>query len=438
MRVSGSALMKLTKLKIEKYRGVAPGTELTFSPAHNLVLGSNGSGRTTLLDLLSLLLCSDFSGLIHEEFSVEYELTFPGMEIHVRARNTQRSSTPTPKSPSPELAALMPLRTPTVVPSLEPLIEATLRLEAPTAVIVTRGDASGLYCEVNGQRAYGRTMHWSVMDRSVWTLVFMVAQYIDRGLKERLKELLQRTFLLAPSRFDEGLGMFEHIGNIKYAMEMQGAEVFPLGLMALPTWMPAWLREQVERHPPASTLEVPHDAFPRSFLARFTSLAGFASGKFSVEVVEKRTYENGGRLGFGHFGFRFMRPDGSELTQAQLSYGQKRLLSFLYYLDVNEDFVIADELANGLHPRWVEACMGALGERQLFLSSHNPLLFEQLSFGSAELLRASLILCGADRQGRREQLAWAKPTSEAASKLFEALRTGTRSFGELLQAQGLW
>jgi AAA domain, putative AbiEii toxin, Type IV TA system len=430
--------MKLTKLQIDKYRGVAPGTELTFGPGRNLVLGRNGTGRTTLLELISIVLCSDFSGLVHEEFSLQYTLAFPGIEIHVRARNVQGSSTPKPVGPPREGAALMPLRTPKVVPHLEPLIEATLRFEAPSSQMVVRGDSSGLYCEVDGKPGYSRSMHWSVLDRSVWTLIFMVAQYIDRDVKERLKELLRRTFLLAPSRFDEALGMFDHIGNIKYAMEMQGEEVFPLGLMALPTWMPAWLRAQVERQAPSSTLEFPHDGLEHSFLAKFTSLAGFPAGKFRVEVVEKRTYENGGRVGFGQFGFRFTRPDGTELTQAQLGHGQKRLLSFLYYLDVNEDFVIADELANGLHPKWVEACLREIGSRQAFLTSQNPLLFEHVAFGTADALRSSLIHCGIETRDGREWLTWSKPTPEMAAKLFEAQQTRAQPLGELLRTHGLW
>jgi hypothetical protein len=281
-------------------------------------------------------------------------------------------------------------------------------------------------------------MQWSVLDRSVWTLIFMVAQYIHRDLKERLKELLRRTFLLAPSRFDEALGMFEHIGAIKYAMEMQGSEVFPLGLMALPTWMPAWLREQVEHKAPASTLEFAHDELAQSFLRRFTSLAGVGAGKFRVEVLEKRTYENGGRVGFGQFSFRFTRTDGTELTQGQLGFGQRRLLSFLYYLDVNEDFVIADELANGLHPLWVEACLKEIGGRQAFLTSQNPLLFEHSTFESADELRAALILCRVESQEGHERITWSKPTEETASRLFEEHRTGTRALGELLQAHALW
>jgi hypothetical protein len=430
--------MKLTKLQIHKYRGVAPGTELTFSPSRTLAVGRNGTGRTTLLELISRVLCADFSGLIHEEFSLEYELTFPGMKIHVRARNQPRSALEEPAGTPREGAKLLPLRAPEPVPDLEPLLEATLKLGAPSTEVVVRADGSGLFCEVNGQPGYSRSMHWSVLDRTVWTLIFMGAQYLGPEMKERLKDLLRHTFLLAPPRFDEALGMFTQIGNITYAMEMQGNEVFPLGLMALPTWMPAWLRERVDRGPPPNAFEFSHSELERNFLAKFVTLAGFAAGRLRVEVLEKRTYENGGRLGFGRFGFHFTRQDGTELEQAQLGFGQKRLLSFLYYLDVNEDFVIADELANSLHPRWVEACLREIGVRQAFLTSESPLLLEQVPLGSAEELRASLILCEAGLQEGREWLVWSNLTAETASKLFEAHRAENLPLGQLLQAHGLW
>jgi energy-coupling factor transporter ATP-binding protein EcfA2 len=430
--------MKLTKLRIHRYRGITPGTELMFSPSLNLILGENGTGRTTLLELISIVLGSDFSGLGQEEFSLEYDLALPGMAIHVFARNERRSGAVVTPAP-PARSALMALRGPEVVPEFEPFIEATLRPDSPGPRVVVRADASGLFCDVDERSAYARRMQWSVLDRSVWTLIFMVAQFIAPEDKDRLKELLHRTFLLGPSRFDEALGMFEHIGTIRYAMEMREGEVFPLGLMALPSWMPAWLRSRVERESPGHTLEFSHDELEGNFLARFVRLARFASGKLRVEVLENRTFENGGRLGFGSFSFRFRRQDGAEVPQAHLSYGEKRLLAFLYYLDVNGDFAVADELASGLHPRWAEACLAELGKRQAFLSSQNPLLFERLSFGSAADVRTSIIHCATGPRDEGHRLVWSQPTSETATRIFEALRADKPpSLTELLRAHGLW
>jgi hypothetical protein len=429
--------MKLTKLQIHKYRDVAPGSALVFSPSLNLVLGENGTGRTLLLELISLVLAADFSGLIREEFSLEYGLAFPGMDLHISVRNETHSPT-RPRLSAEDKLALLPLRTPEPVPEFDPFMELVLQLHEPASRLVMRADASGITWEVDGQSVYAQGMRWSLLDRTVWVVLFMTAQSLEPQVKDRLKELLRRTFLLAPTRFDEVLGLFERIGRIEYGMEMRGEEVFPLGLMGLPTWMPGLLRERVARGPLANAIDILPEEVEHGFLARFISLAGFTTGRFRVELLGKRDYEGGGRLEFGRFGFGFTRRDGSEVSHEQLSHGQKRLLSFLYYLDVNEDFVIADELASGLHPRWVEACLRDLDDRQAFLTSQNPLLFENISLGSAEDVRSSLVHCELRLREGREQRVWCNPSTETAAKLFRALREGNAPLAALLRTHGLW
>ncbi|WNG34987.1 ATP-binding protein [Archangium violaceum] len=430
--------MKLTKLNIHGYRDVAPGTQLVFSPSLNLVVGENGTGRTTLLDLLSRVLASDFSGLIREEFSLEYTLSFPGMELHVRVRNARPSAAAPTGGASREDLALLPPRSQEKGPELEPFMELSIQLESPSTLLVMRSDAVGVSWEVDGQPAYSQTMHWSLLDRTVWVVLFMTAQRLEPELRERLKELLRRTFLMAPARFDESLGMFQQMGTTQYGMELRGEEVFPLGLMSLPRWLPGLLRDRTEQALSAGFIDIRHDELEQGFLARFVSLAGFTAGKFRVELLKQRSYEGGERLEFGHFGCGFTRRDGSVLSQEQLGHGQKRLLSFLYYLDLNEDFVIADELANGLHPRLVEACLRHLSPRQSFVTSQNPATFEHVPLGSAEEVRASLIHCGTALQDGREWKVWSNPTPETATRLFGAYQRGDTPLGTLLRQHGLW
>ncbi|WP_228560953.1 MULTISPECIES: hypothetical protein [Myxococcus] len=157
------------------------------------------------------------------------------MKLHVFVRNEEKAPAPDAEAPPRKGAALMPLRTPALDASLHLRIEVDVQFHSPSARLVMRADAAGMDCKVDGEAVWSRSMHWSLLDRSVWTLLFMTAQYIDAGMKERLKALLRRTFLLAPQRFDEALGMFERMGGIRYAMEVRDGEVFPLGLMALPT-----------------------------------------------------------------------------------------------------------------------------------------------------------------------------------------------------------
>ena len=198
------------------------------------------------------------------------------------------------------------------------------------------------------------------------------------------------------------------------------------------------LRERASQAVPVGFLDIREDEVERGFLARFVALAGFTSGRFRVELLDRRSYEGGGRLEFGRFGFHFTRPDGTVLTLDQLSHGQKRLLSFLYYLDVNEDFVIADELATGLHPRWVEACLQDMGPRQAFLTSHNPLLLEHVPLTSADELRATFLHCGLAPHEGHERKAWSNLSSETAARLFLAYQRGEAPLGNLLRAHGLW
>jgi len=426
--------MKLTHLRIHRYRDVEPGATLAFGPTLNLVLGENGTGRTTLLDLLARVIASDFSGLLHEEFSLEYSLAFPGMDLHARVRNERAAVAPA----APSAQALVRSPAPVADAPLEPFMQLDIQLHAPAARLVMRANAEGVAWEVDGQPTYSQNMYWSLLDRTLWVVLFLAAQRLAPEHKERLKELLRHTFLLAPARYDESLGLLERIGQTQYAMETRGSEVFPLGLMSLPTWLPGVLRERAGQAVATGHIDVRHDEVERGFLARFVTLAGFAAGRFRVELLDRRSYEDGGRLEFGQFGFEFTRRDGAVLTHAQLGHGQKRLLSLLYYLDVNEDFVIADELPNGLHPRWVEACVRELGARQSFLSSQNPLLFDYVAFGSYEALHGSLIHCGLAEHEGRECKRWSNPPADVATRLFADYERGGTPLGTLLRMHGLW
>src|SRR5690242_21200929 len=77
-------MVKLKRLKIEKYRNVKPGTELHFRDSLNVMLGRNGTGKTTLLNLVVQLLSWDFSKLQSEPASLEYELQASDVDLTVR------------------------------------------------------------------------------------------------------------------------------------------------------------------------------------------------------------------------------------------------------------------------------------------------------------------------------------------------------------------
>jgi len=80
-------MIKLKRLKIEKFRNVTPGTELVFNDGFNVLLGQNGTGKTTLLSLIAAALTSSFKELKGENFSLVYELSSEHGDIAVEIRN---------------------------------------------------------------------------------------------------------------------------------------------------------------------------------------------------------------------------------------------------------------------------------------------------------------------------------------------------------------
>src|SRR5256885_10303897 len=95
----------LTRLRINTYRNIVSGTELTFSPSLNVLLGRNATGKTTLLKLISTILISDFTGLLNEEFAIEYDLHVSDGHLTAVLKN-QRRRTDAAKSSDAEAALL--------------------------------------------------------------------------------------------------------------------------------------------------------------------------------------------------------------------------------------------------------------------------------------------------------------------------------------------
>ena len=133
--------------------------------------------------------------------------------------------------------------------------------------------------------------------------------------------------------------------------------------------------------------------------------------------------------------FRFQLRDNNRILHTQLSYGQKRLLALLHYLECCPEVVVADELVNGLHHRWIRRCMELMEGKQAFLTSQNPLLLDHIALDSAEDAQRSFILCEVEDGGRWR---WRNMTADEAQSLMSAYEVGIQHVGEILQDKGLW
>lgn len=371
--------VKLKRLKIQKYRNVKPGTELHFDDGINLILGQNASGKTTLLALISAVCRADFREYEDEELDLKAEIELDERRLSLTVSHEPPSQ-----------------------PAQRSTWRCTLEVDRWS---MTLDDAPA---------------GWSSFDLSFYDFTPSPRRAIGQAF-----------------RFDESLDTF--LAATGRTNTVRGAATPPATLVeATHVREDMFLFQRSEFFPP--------DQHPtRSVTSPDEPLCHAIAEALGVVRVARRPEirEHGTRKGREFFRiegstFDITRHDGTTLQHDRLSYGQKRLLAFYYYLACNPEIVIADELVNGLHHRWIDACMKALGDRQAFLTSQNPLLFDYVDFDSVEQVQARFITCRLEQIDGREQMVWENMQRDDAEQFFAAYQAEIEHVGEILMNRGLW
>lgn len=398
-------VLKLRRLKIDRFRNVAPGTELHFDDGVNVLLGKNATGKTTLLGLISSTLRGDFAEFEGEPLHVD--ATFQGVEppvqLELRCNSNAGQSTWWFK-----------------------VVAATIEVEGTHEVTKARFGETVVALPPTSPFGPG------------------LLYRLDRALGHRLK--LTPFYASSMFRFDESLESFIALtSGTAAAQRVQAGSVIPpmtldvirdedqLNRVGLDLIPPELAQAAVRCKDDAQAL-LPSDW---ATLLGFKEITWHAqlleAGPISVDQVVKT------RARYGRFSFRAARRDGSILLHERFSYGQKRLLALLYYLESNSHVLIADELVNGLHHDWIEELLSRLGQRQAFLTSQNPLLFDFLKIESAEQVERMFVMCESSEDERGAvTLKWRNMTADEAKAFYEELAIGADFVSEVLLRRGLW
>jgi hypothetical protein len=127
------------------------------------------------------------------------------------------------------------------------------------------------------------------------------------------------------------------------------------------------------------------------------------------------------------------------VSNTALSFGEKRTISFMAYLNANPHIIIADELMNGLHHSLGVALLDEIGDRQAFLATHEPVLMDNIDFQSADELRRSLIHCERNPDPKGPPFIWTQIDEAKAQRIFHQFDVASIKHGhELLQDWGIW
>lgn len=458
---------RLTWLKIHEYRHVARGTHLDFGEGFNVLLGCNGTGKTTLLELIEMIWAKGFDPIANEPFHLEYAVEFdeldvsgfdsargsiPGCLIQVEVENSQLE----PSQPEPRHGRGGPK-------SLQFKYQVVVMSLSGEEAFTIKG--TPLQATLTTKRRSGAV---AVLGPSGWPIVWAApSQYFslddpsdvaEAEDKERdtLGDWAEWCSLTLDSvfnegRYDESLGAFTAMSTIGYGGEVGGlpwtqweierridreAKVYPVHLndcRFFPHGLQHRWRDELSKDP---TREPPE--FQSSFqdvgLGAFLELTGYEGGIVKSGTPARERKDAVEKLRFRAPEFQIKLPN-AEIPAQALSYGEKRLLAFLWYLLCNPSVVIADELVNGFHHAWIERCVELIHGRQAFLASQNPLLLDCLPIDSEEAVRRSFITCRRGEDGRME---WKNLTAEEAADFYRAYERQTRYTHEILRGKGLW
>jgi energy-coupling factor transporter ATP-binding protein EcfA2 len=428
-------MLTLRRLKIGRYRDVAPG-DLRFSDGLNLVLGAPGAGKTTLLDLVSKVLRTRLSDP-KDPLAIEIEIGLENATLTgtIESSAERDAALVAPCGASAELGANLP-------PDQRPWPAFDLRLAeisvvAPDTNIVTRiwRDGGVLRVERDGPPVD------PLLPIQLWA-PSLLSLALDVGSVGGMRagSGSSDTFF-----FDESLELFRAVAvgegehparrSATISVHRDGASETVLACDAFPEDVVRNLvgdLSESERSIALCSSEWP-------LLADFVRLTGLAEAGAELDRNEPKARPEARKAGpaafevFGNLRFWFQRRGGDRFGADQLSYAEKRLLAFLYYIACNPSVVIADELPNGLPSAWLHECLAAIGERQTFLSAPNALLFEHVAFETAEQVRESVILCR--REGERR--VWRNISGEEAERLHRACQGGLGAIAEELREMGV-
>lgn len=440
-------MVKLRRLKIERYRNVEP-CDLTFSDGLNVVLGQNGAGKTTLLNLISRVLRTNLADT-SDPFAIEIELTFPGGSLSGRIATREQEGVHEARDSLEGSAGFWPDRGGDAARTIVPDFNLVVRLLEPGREFSIRREQSSIVVE---ESSGDKPFKSSERLESLGVLGFLtriLALLLSRVPKERLIEVAQA--IRDAVRFDEGLDVYRAVTAKLEGSGSSGPELAPrwfvtgeseavrVSFAGSAGLTPGNIEtDRIVRAANAdeASVTVPYGAV--AFLDKTVRLLNLQSAEARIELLEKSTESGEDFYTFGNLKFWFTRKDGSIFQDHRLSYGQKRLLTFLYYLDCNPGFIIADELVNGMHHRWIEECVNAIGDRQAFLTSQNPLLLDYLTFDSVEHVKSSFVVCQTELREGRERMIWRNFNDDEADMFYGAYRVGIEHVGEILRTRGLW
>lgn len=427
---ASASRLRLRSLKVHAFRDVRPGTELRFGDGFHLILGKNASGKSTLLELLAAVSTLNFRSVFFTEtpFHIEASLELGRISCHYEIRRTfepQRVKSAGDRyldlPPRDETEVLVHFNHPGA-----PLSQWVRARTGEDLRIFTEDPSNDEAKSVSFKLAGGiDPLALSV----AWALSFGATVELDGTYRVHpdvwpdYLRFSKRPGIGAP--FDEAIGALQAI--VGGELSIVRGDTF----RSTSPWLPPALDFDGRGEP------VTRDLADDPLLRNAVEHLGYDGANLYFGPGAARNYG----WSYSAPSLQFFRNGKAVRRHDQLSFGQQRLFSFAWYLACSPDVAFADELVNGLHAEWIDWCIDAIGDRQCFLTSQNPILVDAVPLRSKEDLLRGIILCEAVHDAARDttELSWRQIDDREAELIARALQ-GSRLdlLSDLLHALDLW
>lgn len=409
---------RINSLKIRKLGNVAPGTELKFGPRGAVLLGRNGTGKTTLLDTLASICKLDLQSL-PGDYDLEFSLISANdVELRVTAKcetaATSASAGPTKDPVAAAMRSVLQERARRHTLGIE-----VLHPESGKRTVIESNDNETTCVLPDGDRVVD-----SIPASQGWR-VLVLGSATGAGLTPLWPSILEFISLdNTLRRFDEGLDYFRDLTergpNAAHIESAEGGKSVNIVTTRLISQSCARLLLTSFNSPGNESNSGFGYSADVKYLKRFCDLTGFTQARIGADLDEKHQLDGEEVIELSPLRFEVQR-NGSILHHRHLSFGQRRLLAFLHYHDSTPTLVMADELVNGMHHEWISQCVDVMRDAQAFLSSQNPLLFDFLTFESAEDVASRFVICDLDEQHR---FVWRNMSEPDALEFYETHKAG--------------
>lgn len=415
-------MVRLTRLRIDRFRNVKAGTDLRFGPTFNVLLGKNATGKSTLLDLIAAVTNDNLAPYANEEggFDLTWWVEHGDYQVQVEARRTP-------------VSASLPLDA----------VQRDQEFDEAWTVVVRIGGIEVGRAELSGTRGVwkvpgnpdvlfegrGPFTGYRGSERVLWAALGAAPRPTARpgteGIVPGHPAMVMFKSFESAGRFDEATASLDAITRSPFQIRSRGIQ--------WEGWLPRVMQNAAVMRSVAKFSGLPG-------LNQIPALLGFTGAEIHPRLLTRSEEGENGTSQYAGLDCLFQRADGSQISHELLSFGQKRLFAFLWYLEIKKELpVVADELLNGLHHDWIQICFDRLQDRQSFLATQHPFLLDHIPIESADAARSTFVRCSLEPgPDGRQQMVWRNLDEEEAERFFVAYRTGIQHVSEVLRSEGLW